>query len=144
MKKPTTKQKPNVALLRKIQKAILKYPDQFNMAWWFQKKDSKGNLAGRCGTAACIAGWAVTLARVKNIERAKPFRKQLAYQRVIWDLPGDASNLLGLQTESETNGLFCTSSWPAKFRKRYDHATTAKQAARAASDRISHFIKTGK
>lgn len=145
----TTKPKPNISLLRKIQKAILKYPNQFNMGWWFQECDSQGDPAGRCGTAACIAGWAVALSRQFNGKKLNVVKNK------TWDASEKAAELLKIPVEriwppggsvfgSSKHPLFFTEQWPVRFRRQYKNAISAKEAAKAASDRIDYFIKTGK
>lgn len=60
----------NTKLLRRVQKAILAHPDQFEMWLLFQptlyfNHDPLALYtmpAGGCGTAACIGGWAIHLA----------------------------------------------------------------------------------
>ena len=47
----------NVKLLKQIKEAIRRHPKQFDMAEWFRRDVE----APRCGTTACIAGWALTL-----------------------------------------------------------------------------------
>lgn len=56
----------NIRLLRRIQKAILKYPDNFNMSVWGDLHDH-GTSKPSCGTCGCIAGWACFLSGI-NID----------------------------------------------------------------------------
>ena len=56
MKKKINPVTVNVKLLRQIKSEILKRPTQFNMDWWFQPDDSKGDDAGGCGTAETAKG----------------------------------------------------------------------------------------
>lgn len=144
----TTKPKPNISLLRRIQKAILKYPDQFNMNWWFQEADSRGQTPGRCGTAACIAGWGVALSRKFNGKKLSVVRQMVLKPAEeaarLLRIPLRTRNLGGWIGETTRHPLFYYDQWPAKFKKAYIYAGTAREAAQAASDRIDHLIKTGK
>jgi hypothetical protein len=56
------KLKMNTQLLQKVKQNILDHPDQFYMGGFFSAYTANGK-AGGCGTAACIAGWAVYLHR---------------------------------------------------------------------------------
>lgn len=134
----------NIPLLRKVKAAILKHPNQFEMGSWFSdtlflgydKRTGriKERPAGGCGTAACIAGWACHVA---------------LGHRKLYETDGDvgqstsceASDLLGL-TEAQSSRLFFDGEWPRKHREQLEDAKTLKGRARAASDRISHFIAT--
>lgn len=52
----------NVRLLRRVQRAILKWPDYFNMSSFGQMTFSPlTDKAPNCESAACIGGWAYTL-----------------------------------------------------------------------------------
>ncbi len=143
----------NTKLLRKIQKAIIKYPDQFDMSNWFEKK--KG--IGRCGTSACLAGWAVTIKnRSQNpLKVALELFPRDAYRFNIESAPylGGRFNSemenLGMEyleiSKREAERLFFTTCWPQKYESVYLNAIRAKhykKAARIAFNRINHFIKT--
>lgn len=56
----------NKALLRETAAKIEARPRQFNMSSFFSGNDSVGNEASHCGTACCIAGWGITLAKTKS------------------------------------------------------------------------------
>lgn len=123
----------NVALLRKIQKQILAEPRQFQMNTWFSETDDfHKQVEVKCGTAACIGGWAVTIAK-----KTKPSE----YWKAGWDTLPEAKKLLRI-TISGVERLFTVSNWPDKFRHAYYDAKTNQGQAQAASDRIEHFIKT--
>lgn len=130
----------NTTLLKKVKAAILKHPDQFEMNRYFA-----GFLGGKltsspggCGTAACIGGWAVHL-RLGN-ETLK--QSQLtAYDCGCSPVRIQAEDALSLSRETASR-LFYASYWPVRFRRRYDMAKRPKTRARAAADRIDHFIKT--
>lgn len=126
------KNKINIRLLRRIQKAILKHHRQFDMSYWFTGRDATGKPAGGCGTAGCIAGWAVHLAR-KN--------KTLAATRAeVESAAAEARQLLGLGA-IEAGRLFFSEHWPSDLHTRYVNAKTSYLAARAAATRIERFIK---
>lgn len=135
----TTKSKPNVKLLRKIQKHILKEPRRFFMDWYIARKsqlreDTFASDNGTrqefapCGTAACIAGWACLLSgnealdfhrtalHVLNIRDSEPFRAHV---------------------------LFDVNGWAQPFQSQYKKAKKPEARAEIAASRIEYFIKTG-
>ncbi len=119
----------NVRLLRRVQRAILKHPDQFNMRWWFHALDATGRPAGGCGTAACIGGWALALS--KKLTPMQASRHDLH--------SSDYANLLGL-TPDQADRLFIDDEWPAKYQ--LFQCATVKGMARLAARRIDWFIKS--
>lgn len=140
MKKKDTR---NIRLLRRVQRAIPNHPDQFEMSWWFTERlhfKVQSRPAGGCGTAACIGGWAIHLAGLNGRVR-KPLVDTGKYRRKTNSAPM-ARKLLRL-SEADGDRLFARSSWPKPFYDRYYHATTLRQRAKAAADRIEHFIKEG-
>lgn len=126
----------NQKLLLRVRSAILAHPDQFDMSGYFNTCLWFGvnkQPAGGCGTAACIAGWTAFLTRKS--------RTLDAANRVVGDTHSEAVAALDI-TGEESLRLFYSAQWPKQFRTRYNKATTVKQRARAAADRISWFIKT--
>lgn len=124
----------NTKLLRRIQKQILKEPRQFDMDFYFSEYHSLGVKIPRCGTAACIAGWAICLADKKTPQQAdESLRMSPARFR--------AQEHLGLTAE-QCDRLFYQGGWPAPFKENYGGAKNATHAARIACLRIDHFIKT--
>lgn len=133
MSKP---KKLNVRLLRRVQKAILKHPWQFEMSWWFDNTLhlSRSTLEPKgCGTAACIAGWAVHLTSGN---------KKLSQTRTLHGDAYDAEDLLGLSCDQSCS-LFNTGGWPSYFATAYRQATNPETRAKVAARRIEHFISTG-
>lgn len=130
----------------RIKKAIMKYPDQFEMTNWFSRRGLQGTYLnnreiGRCGTAACVAGWALHVANTnRNNQSIRETRDKLSL-RIRW-YEEEATRVLGL-TYDQASRLFYAGQWPREFAIRYDNATTPKARAKAAVDRINHFIKTG-
>lgn len=86
----------------------------------------KGVTIPNCGTAACIAGWALCLSQKIN---PIALRFKGGNQRII----------LGLE-DNEIVRLQWFSEWPSKFQKHTKEGTPA--FARQAVARIEHFIKT--
>ena len=128
----------NVDLLRKIKKHILAEPARLYMFGWIIRKttpdevlaygeeDENTRPFAKCGTAACIAGWAAILSKRDTGGRFGACEL--------------APELLGL-TSQEAARLCIPRNWPLKFRGGCaddGKAKTAKLAAR----RIEHFIKT--
>lgn len=117
-------------LLLKVRDAILAEPTKFDMSEWYQK-----DMESPCGTAACIAGHIIV--QGKKLERVSQLND------AGW-ISGEAKNLAGL-TFLEKGILFYTNNWPARFRNRYRrHELKRNRAlmAKAAADRIDHFIST--
>ena len=128
----------NIKLLRQIKREILKRPTQFNMNWWFQKRDSLGNRAGGCGTAACIAGWAVAIA---GTEKGETIRLAEFSGGSFFDTntPDSAKSILDI-SDDHAHRLFDRSNWPMRYLD--ERANTSMKVAKLAAARIEHFIKT--
>jgi hypothetical protein len=124
----------NTKLLKRVREAIVQYPEQFDMGNWFENNA----CSSRCGTAACIAGWAVTLANAKYKESPRA-----AYDEVLNDeVSCPAERVLEL-LGGEANRLFYTMYWPDDFKQAYRDAKYDPVArARVGAERIDHFIKT--
>lgn len=140
--KTKPKSKINVRLLRAIQRQIAKEPRQFIMSSWFKKDDSYPN----CGTAACVAGWAIAVSRKKTplqaaISLSPGFSasEYLSPQSVVRISPR-AGRLLGLD-QDQRDRLFIMDNWPRQFRFE-NWCTMPESRARLAISRIDHFIKT--
>ena len=126
----------NTKLLRAIQRRIKKEPKQFIMYWYFRKDERH---IPNCGTAACIAGWAVTLTKTKS---KKPSDTIAGLPCVcesdfgdydIWIKAGRALRL----TDDVAHALFKENNWPAKFQG------SSRTLAKRGIARIDHLIKTG-
>jgi hypothetical protein len=129
------KQKLNVRLLRRIQRRILKEPRQFQMDDLYSATDDFGKeVTANCGTAACIAGWAVALS--SGISPREASILDSTGQQNTWGL---AVKKLGLESGRP---LFLVYEWPGKFWAAYERAKTNRQQAKVAVARIEHFIKT--
>lgn len=138
----TKKRKLNVKLLRRIQKHILDEPRRFVMERSILKStpgftfNSDNNTIQRlpsCGTAACIAGWAVELTTHDANEQSPE------------SLLSSAAKLLNVEetTSWVEHPLFYTTFWPSPFRWKYLSAKTPKARAKIVSARIEYLIKTG-
>lgn len=128
----------NVKLLRKVQKHILEEPKRLQMWTYVKLKGHVGSNTGedeitrpwaKCGTAACIAGWACVL---KHGEIKARGLGALAH--------GNAAELLELNSE-QANRLFLPDEWPEEFNKGF-RDDGRKKTAEVAAARIDHFIKT--
>lgn len=128
------KTKLNVKLLRKIQKHILAEPKRFIMGWW-NEKSSPGeplndfemcSTIPKCGTAACIGGWALILSG-ENPDLMRSVSKA-------------AGALLGIENDA-ANRLFDSYAWPNRFR-RFRELKSPAARVKVAVARIDHFIKT--
>jgi len=141
--KPKTKRrKLNTKLLRKIRNRILARPRQFLMSRYYSKVTDIGKKPSHCGTAACIAGWAVALH--KNINPAQASEEYINDFSSMWI---KATKLIGLENRHAAASLFTSHNWPRNFYYAYITALSNRnhaQAARVAADRINHLIRTGK
>lgn len=127
----------NIKRLREIKKQILAEPSQFDMTVYFSAKPTS-----TCGTASCIAGWALWL-------YAKNFQKSLKIN-VLGHLYSDypehisfknlAAKLLGL-TYLQAERIFFSNQWPLKFYRKYRLALTDEDKAKVAAEYIDYLIK---
>jgi hypothetical protein len=98
-----------------------------------------------CGTAACIAGYAVILTKAKPKSwKAGPWKKAVDY--VVEEFGDEwignvAEEVLDLSRD-QADRLFDPNRWPVKFYRSYCDASTPEGMAQAAIRRIEHFIKT--
>jgi hypothetical protein len=137
------KRKLNVRLLREVTKHILEEPRRLVMRHVsitpysdessFSGDGCRAQEYPPCGTAACIAGWTMLLSGEKPYDA----RTQKSSDTTR------AGKLLGID-DDEQDALFFVSEWPHQFFHRYWNAGTPRGRAKIASDRIEHFIKTGK
>lgn len=120
--------KPNIPLLRRVQRAILEHPEEFDMAYFFGRR--------ACGTTACICGWSATLGS--------------RHKSIILDLYGNkieetATNMLRLSSD-QSEKLFYLCFWP-EFHLRWHNdirfTDDYEGMALCAFERIEHFIQTG-
>lgn len=130
--------KLNVRLLRCIKRHILEEPRRLVMFTLGKQGvpgekfhgDNGPQAFPKCGTVACIAGWACLLSGQSIYAGAKV-----------------AGELLGLPYRDDDSGpadaLFFTFDWPHQFRDAYDDARTPTKRAKIAADRIEHLIATG-
>lgn len=123
----------NKDLLIQVKHKILENPDHFSMSEWFSDFNGQEHFRypdmqeASCGTTACIAGWALSL--------AKPGGK------IYESLQHDAAEVLDI-SYSRSDDLFYQSYWPTAFRAQYLEARNNKERAEAAARRIDHFIAT--
>jgi hypothetical protein len=105
----------NVKLLQDIKAHIVAEPDAFRMDVW------------SCGTAHCIAGWAVRLNDLKIEDLSLAVQDQRVNDRPVNQV---AAELLDL-TEWKANALFNVSEWPEEQREAYDDIGDSDPNARA-------------
>lgn len=134
------KSKLNVRLLRRIQRKILAEPAQFQMGQYFATEvngiDLPREKIPNCGTAACIAGWAVALS-----EHRKPSRYIRLIERNSTTIK-KACKALGINNDpTRVSRLFIHSFWPSNLYARWYRAITLKQRAKVAVAAIDQFIK---
>jgi hypothetical protein len=128
----------NVELLRKIQKHITEEPRRLQMGGVIEHMNPGVEfcehrakfVVPKCGTVACIAGWAFILSGEGEVESDRQGYVMLR-----------AEELLGL-TSGEGDRLFLEDWWPDLYLERWEAAETAQERARIAVKRIDHFIKT--
>lgn len=123
--------KMNVRLLRKIQGHILEEPKRFIMADVIDRAQPGERVEDyglewampKCGTTACIAGWALLLSNSYSYDMHQ------------------AAGLLGLEYDA-SDTLFYVGGWPPNYQTQWGAAKTPRMRARVAVRRIDHFIKT--
>lgn len=128
--------KLNVKLLRKIQKHILEEPKRFMMGGVIVTAEPGKYYTDygidwripKCGTVACIGGWALLLSNVRTHDLC------------------DAAELLGFDIEDgfspDASKLFNVGGWPSKFAAKWMDAKTPRVRAKIAVARIDHLIAT--
>lgn len=145
----------NQPLLERVRARILEFPGELNMYNWGTWKNNheinqyldgeiltpevvEDAFKHRCGTAACIGGWAILL----HMMETKMAKVDLENATYAWDY---AQSVVQLDNE-QANRLFFTEEWPPEIRGDYDRALALrdfKAAATIAVERIDLFIKTG-
>lgn len=131
----------NKELLQKVRDHILEEPRRYNQETYFTEETD-----APCGTAACIAGWAVLLGQGEPSRAPCPCDDSDCMGLPMWRR--DAVGLLGLN-QMEASVLFNASAyhWPEPFRTRFQMASAVEDAverARAAADYIDWIIANGK
>lgn len=129
----------NVRLLRRVKKAILDEPKRLDMGDWIYTYEG-GLSAPKCGTVACIAGWATLLA-VGSIKDVKATAKELRRTQAIISQEGMLA--LGIQS-FDADRLFYVDKWPEPYRTAYGTARTAQERADVTAGRIDQFIEVNK
>lgn len=115
-----------IAILRKVQKAIVAEPTLYSQSIPFRPN-------AECGSPSCICGWLDLFLRPKG------------YRGVRWqsiNIEAGASLLGGEVGTARYYRLFNLHEWPLRYKSRW-YALTRPTKARRASRRIDHFIKTG-
>lgn len=128
--------KLNVRLIRKIQKHIMAEPRRLlmrsvklyalgpNDSYVADDFETKVPYPD-CGTAQCIAGWALTLSG----------------RRLDTDM-SKAARLLNL--DAPTGRVFAVCMWPYQFISQYSKAKTPLARAKVACKRLDYLVRTGK
>lgn len=120
----------NIKLLKQIKRKILAEPKQFYMHAFYSQLNGTREVPN-CGTAACIAGWAVALS-----EHITPKQAKKNYLIPIFK----ADSLLEISNEQSLK-LFYINNWPKDLGEAYhenDNYPTIQ--AICAAERIDRFI----
>lgn len=127
----------NIELLQRVKQKILEEPAQFQMAKIFaQYCDGHSDLPRdipNCGTAACIGGWAIAIAKKLSPLRAS----NLAFGWI------EACEVLGVSIELGRDWpreLMELGAWPEDLRGDWFQADTLEARARVAAARIDRFV----
>ena len=137
--------KLNVRLVRKIIRHILAEPLRYCQEWTINTgtpgeliggsgSDSGGQRFAKCGTAACIGGWAYILSTTRP-------RLKWSSTLLLLDKGGKA---LGLSAYHQ-NILFSgrpSYEWPQPYARQYEAATTSRARARVACRLLEKVIDT--
>lgn len=141
---PTKKELPfgevNVELFQEVKRKILAEPEAFDMSQfgavcgvkgYVNPKNIKHRIYPKCGTAACIFGWANALDHLKTHNTLRT---------CDIDDGVKAANLLGISVRyGDWDSVVLSDYWPAPYRERYNRAKTLKEAARVAADYIDYI-----
>lgn len=129
----------NIPLLKAVRDKIASEPHQFEMAHYFTRfldcKDAHKIKIPDCGTACCIAGWALAIHKGKKPNVLKDDGASTGRE---------AAGVLGID-HIGSECLFHESFWPSQFKSLngIDFSyLTKKQQAKLAVKRINHFIRT--
>lgn len=131
----------NKELLLKIKEQILREPKQFVMGTWFTPfpADSDGGdlwdniKVPNCGTAACIAGWAIALHEGKAPSEVTGAIIKAENYLI------KAENYLDIEME-DAEDLFYADHWDNDLQDRWDFAKSLEERAQIAAERIDQFI----
>lgn len=132
----------NVELLEQICETIMQENTLFSMDLWFRKRD--GSIVhpscpdDYCGTVCCIAGHAIKYGCPNGIADMV-ITEGAVYSNLYSNL---ACSLLQLSRE-EGERLFYISFWPSNYLNAYYETDLPRLRAKAAVNRIQHFIETG-
>jgi|SRR6267142_3990747 len=124
----------NKELLLRVKTQIIAEPKQFVMGTWYTKHPEgsegsklwEGVIVPNCGTAACIAGWAIALQ-----DRVTPSKATGAIYK--------ASQYLDILVEA-ADDLFHANHWPDDLFDRWEDAQSLGERAQIAAERIDRFI----
>lgn len=127
--------------LREVREVILVEPERFVMARYFDDPTKRHGLDVEvdqppdydlfepgCGTACCIAGWAIALEARREGETAQNLVNRLGKGYCTWA----AADVLRLDRYGAER-LFSVANWPAPERKQYCDGDAAEAAAEAAA-----------
>jgi hypothetical protein len=155
------KLKKEIALLRKVQRAVRTEPRRIDMGRWSTRHhpvDVKMDPdLPRCGTTACIAGWLLTLNKLDRLgitlSKAKRSDLDKADNLILQTLhsghtPGGrhpivakAEKLVGV----DGMAVFTEERWPEKFRARLEeHENGTQEYADVVVDYIDWLIEEKK
>lgn len=132
----------NIRRLRAVQKAVLKHPGHFNMAYFFHDAPNAVHMGihsyyneeaivNNCGTTACIAGWAVA-----------KFGKGSESAIALIGVQAVAIRLLDL-TLDQAERLFHQGAWDDAWKQRQKRYVSCDDA-KAAVEYIDYFIEREK
>jgi len=137
----------NVPLLLMVREAILKEPKQFIMDHWFSDQTDirkrgtdyrhrpNAYEIPNCGTAACIAGWVVTIGNGKT-------PREIAIQHLL-GVKTEACNLLNVDGY-DASFLFYVTNWSPHYRKAWKATRSPAKRALIAAKVIDNFIRRHK
>lgn len=125
----------NIELLEKIKKQILEEPRQFIMTSFFVKNHPLDReKIPNCGTAACIAGWALAISSNKNPKQCY----DSITPPIALSTPSQAQTLLDIPN----GNLFYVDGWPFEFQKEWYFICNKQERAKVAVRVIDDYIKT--
>lgn len=129
----------NTELLLKVKEQILKEPLQFIMGNWFQTKhEIVQEPIPNCGTAACIAGWAIAIHNQMNPAKACAAVSNHEFKWHSSEFIAD--DILDPKGDITVSNLFYVDRWPYQLAFDFRNSEDPVRRAQLAAQAIDMFI----
>lgn len=133
-----------VRIVRAMQRAILAEPKLYDQgiapAFFEAYNGFKSDLAATCGTACCLAGWAVWASNPDRKSYTQAVKK--AAESDSWEMAGAAA--IGV-TRAKISNLFTIGEcWPEPFGSDFSSSRSDLARAQVAVRRLDYFLQHAK